>query len=148
MPLNISLLFTLSLLLYHLPLPLNTCLMSLTPPTTPLPSKKIQIHSPFLHTRLPQMLPLVQYAQQSPPLLHSTESETKTSLTQKNLPPANSMTQTKKMYRRQSLPQPLVLVPPFKQEFSEGPKCLSPSLMTTPSTEPSSLPSQEYKKQC
>ena len=91
------------------------------------------------------MLPLVQYARRSPPLLHSIESETKTSLTQTNPLPANSMTQTKKMCRHLSYPQPLVLVPPFGHKYSEGPTCPSHSLTTTPSTEPSSPLLQEYE---
>ena len=141
---DISTLPILSLPLYHLPLPLNTCLMSHTPPTTP-PQSKIRIHSPFLHARLPQMLPLVQYARRSPPLLRSTESGTKTSLTQTNPLPANSMTQTKKTCRHPSYPQPLVLVPPFEHKYSEGPTCPSRSLTTTLSTEPSSPLLQEYE---
>ena len=118
--------------------------MSLTPPTTPLPSK-IQIHSPFLHTRLPQMFPLVQYARRSPPPLRSTESGTKTSLTQMSPLPVNSMTGTKKMCHQPSYPQPPILVPPFERKFLGEPICPSRSLMTTPSTGPSSLPLQEYE---
>ena len=119
--------------------------MPLTPPTTPPPSKKIRIHSPFLHARLPQMLPLVQYVWRSPPLLHSTELGTKTSLTQTSPLPVSLMTQTKKMCRHPSYLQPLVLVPPFEQKYLGGLRCPSRSLMTTLSTEPSSLPSQEYE---
>ena len=118
--------------------------MSLTPLTTPLPSR-IRIHSPFLHAQLPQMLPLVQYARRSPPLLRSTESGTKTSLTQTSPLPVNSMTRTKKTCRHPPYPQLLVLVPPFEHKYSGGPKCLSCSLTTTPSIGPSSLPLQEYE---
>ena len=89
------------------------------------------------------MLPLVQYARRPPPLLLSTESETKTSLTQTSPLPANSMTQTKKTCRRPSYPQPLVLVPPFEPKHSGGPKCPSHFQTTTLSTGPSSLPLQE-----
>ena len=115
-----------------------------TPPTTPPQLKKIRIHSLFLHTRLPQMLPLVQYMWQSPPLLHSTKSETKTSHTPTSPLPVNSMTQTKKMCCHPSN-QPCVLISPFKQKYSEELRCPSHSLMTTPLTEPSSPPSQEYE---
>ena len=118
--------------------------MSLTPPTMPLSSRKIQIHSPFLHAQLPQMLPLVQYVRWSPPLLPSIKSETTTSHTRTNPLPVNSTTQTKKTCHRPSSP-PHVLVPPFKQKHSGGPECLSHSPMMTSSTEPSSLPSQEYE---
>ena len=116
--------------------------MSLTPPTTPPPSK-IRIHSPFLHAWLPQMLPLVQYTRRSPPLLRSTELGTKTSLTQTSPLPANSMTQTKKMCRQPSYPLPPILVPPFEHKYLGGPICPSCSPMTTLLIGPSSLPSQE-----
>ena len=133
-----------SLPLYHPLLPPPICLMPLTPLTTP-PPPKIQIHSPFLHARLPQMLPLVQYARRSPPLLLSTGSETKTSLTQMSPPPVSSTTQIKKTCRRPSYPQLLVLVPPFEHKYSAGPTCPFRSPMTIPSTGPLSLPSQEYE---
>ena len=119
--------------------------MPLTPPATPPLSKKIRLHSPFLHARLPQMLPKVQYARRSPPLLRSTASGTKTSLTQTSLPPVNSTTQIKKTCRRPLYPQPLMLVPLFEHKYSEEPTCPSHSLTTTQSTGPSSLPSQEYE---
>ena len=118
--------------------------MPLTPPTTPPPSRKIWIHSPFLHARLPQMLPLVQYAWRSPPLLHSTMSGMKTSHTQMSPLPVSSMTQTKKMCRR-----PLYqneLTPPSKLIHSEGQErpFFSPTMM--PSTEHLSPPSQVYER--
>ena len=119
--------------------------MSLTPPTTPSPPKKTRIHSLFLHAQLPQMLPLAQYARRSPPLLCSTKSETKTSRAQTSPLPVNLTIWTKKMCRCPSYPQPLVLVPSFKHKYLGELTCLSRSLMMTPSTRPSSLPSQEYE---
>ena len=118
--------------------------MSLTPPTMPPPLKKIWIHSLLLHAWLPQMLPLVQYTRRSPPLLHSTESGTKTSLTQMSPLPANSMTQTKKTSHHQHLLLP-VLVPQFKPKHSEEPKHASHFPTMSPSTELSSLLLQEYE---
>ena len=113
--------------------------MSLTPLTTPPPSRKIQIHSPFLHARLPQMLPLVQYARRSPPQLHSTESEMKTSHIQMSPLLASSTTQTKKMYRRPSHPQHNKQTPPSELSHSEGQELPFLSPMTMPSTGPSLL---------
>ena len=112
--------------------------MPLTPPTTP-PQSKIRIHSPFLHTRLPQMLPLLQYSYKSR-RSDSSASETKTSHTPTSPPPVSSTIQTKKTCRH---PQPLVLVPPFGHKSSGELKCPSHSPTMTPSTEPSYPPSQE-----
>ena len=68
--------------------------------------KKIQLHSPFLHARLPQMLPKVQYAYKTKPNVSFTSpqmgQETKLespSLTLANLQTVNSMTQTKRMLK-------------------------------------------------
>ena len=132
--------------------------MPLTPPTTPPQSKKIRLHSPFLHAWLPQMLPRVQYAHRSkmplskrasrdssesaktdPPTLLVSVSHTPT-----NLLLASSTTPIKKTSRHQHL-LPLVLIPLFKQKHSEEHERPSHSLMTSPSTEPSSPPSQEYE---
>ena len=114
--------------------------MRLTPPTTP-PSSRIRIHSPYLHARLPQMFPLIQYTKRSSDP-HSTELQTETSLTQTSPTQTSSITQTKKMCRQPQYPQPLVLVPPFEPKCSEEPKCLSHSPAMTPSIEPLSRPSQ------
>ena len=142
-PLDISPLSTLSFSLYHRSLPLNTCLMSLTPPTMPPQLRKIRIHSPFLHAQLPQMFPLVQYVRRSPPLLRSTESEKKTSHILTSPLPVSSMTQTKKMCRRPSYPQQNEQAPPSKLNHLGGQEhpSLSPTMML--SIEHSSRPSQE-----
>ena len=132
-------------LLHHPLLPLPICLMPLTPPTTPPSSKKIRIHSPFLHARLPQMLPLVQYARRSPPLLHSMVSGTKTSHTRMSPLPASSTTQTKKTCRRLPYPQQDELTPPSELSRLAGRELPFPSPTTMPSTEHSSLPSREYE---
>ena len=90
-----------------------------------------------------QMLPLVQYARQSPPLLPSIESGMKTSHTQTNPLPANSTTQTKRTCRRPQFPSQYEIAPPFEQQSLEGPTCQSPSLTMTQSTGHLSLPLQE-----
>ena len=114
--------------LYHCLLPLNTGLMPLTPPTTPPSSKKIRLHSPFLHARLPQMLPKVQYAYKSkkprsrselPDSSGSVKMDLRTSPvsvshTQTSPPLVSSTTPTKKTYHPQQ--QFHVLIPPFKRD--------------------------------
>ena len=146
----------LPLLLYHSLSPLPTCLMSLTPPTTPL--QKIRLHSRFLHDRLPQMLPRVQYARQSKtPLSRSVSLDSSESAKMDpptspvsishiltNLLLVKSMTPIKKISHHQHLLL-LVTVPPFKQKPSEEHEHLSHSPTTNPSTEHFSLPSQEYE---
>ena len=119
--------------LYHLLLPL--CLMPLTPPTTPLPSKKIRIHSPFLHARLPQMLPLIQYLYKSCRSA-SSASETQTSHIPTSPLPVSSTTQTKKT-SHPPYKQFHVLIPPFIHR-SEEPKQPSPSQTMPPQIKPSS----------
>ena len=128
-------------------------------PHTPNPateSKKIRLHSPFLHTRLPQMLPKVQYAHKSKtPLSRSVSQDSSESAkmdppmspasvshTQTNPLPASSMTPTKKTFHPHR--QFLVLVPPFKHHcHSVIPDIPSHLLTTLPQTKPSSLPSLE-----
>ena len=55
------------------------------------------------------------------------------------------MTRTKKTCHHLLYPKPVVLIPPFKLKHLGELGCPSHSLMTTPSTEPSSLPLQEYE---
>ena len=128
-------------------------------PRTPNPtseSKKIRLHSPFLHARLPQMLPKVQYTCRSKtPLSRSASQDSSESAktdpltspasishTQTNLLPANSMTPIKKTYCPHQ--QFHVLVPPFKHHHhSAEPGTPSNSLTTLPLTKPSSPPSLE-----
>ena len=148
-----------SLLLYHPLSLLPICLMPLTPPTTPPQLKKIRLHSPFLHTQLPQMLPRVQYACKSKTLPSKNVSEGSSESAKTALPtlpasisltpmsplPANSITQIKKMCRRPSYPQLYVLVPQFKLNRLEEQEHPYHSPMTKPSIKPSSLPSREYE---
>ena len=93
---------------------------------------KRQIHSPFLHARLPQMLPLVNYAYKTRCPPPSSASETPTSPTPMSPPPVSSMTQTRKtsppIYK-----QFHILVPPFAHH-SEEHKQPSPSQTTPPPT--------------
>ena len=88
-------------------------------PSPPSTTRKIRIHSLFLHTWLPWLLPKVNYVYRTGPLTSSMsalmELETKpalTSHTQTSQPTASSTTQTKKTLN------PLyqwfhVLIPPF-----------------------------------
>ena len=95
----------------------------------PSESRKIRIHSPFLHTQLPQMRPLLNYAYRTPRHPALSVSETKTSHIPTSPPLVTSTTQTKKTY---SPPYQKfhVDIPPFERH-SEGPK--QPSLsQTTP----------------
>ena len=144
-----------SLLIHHLLPTLLTCLMPHTP-NPALQSKKIRLHSPFLHARLPQMLPKVQYAcrskkplskSRSPDSSGSVKTGPQTSLasvshTQTSPPPVSSTIPTKKTYHpRQRFH---VLIPPFKHpHHSAGPDTPSHSLMTPPPTKPSWPPSLE-----
>ena len=125
-------------LLHHLPLPL--CLMPLTPPITPPSSKKIWIHSTFLHVRLPQMLPYLQYSYKSRRSA-SSASETQTSHTPTSPLPANSTTQTKRTLHP-PYKQFHILVPPFVRHLEE-PRHPSPSQTTLPRIKPSSPPLPE-----
>ena len=125
-------------LLYHLLL--HLCPMPLTPPTTPPTLKKIRIHSPFLHARLPQMLPHLQYSYKSCRSALSA-SGTQTSHIPTSPLPVSSTTQTKKT-SHPPYKQFHVLVPPFVHH-SEEPKQPSPSQTMQPQTKPSSLPSLE-----
>ena len=85
------------------------------------------------------MLPMIQFARHSsgPP---STDSQTKTSLTQMN-PPANSTTPTRKTYHP-PYRKFHVVVPQFTRHLEE-PKLPSPSPTTPTPTKQSSLPSPE-----
>ena len=122
-------------------------------PRTPNPapqSKKIQLHSPFLHARLPQMLPKVQYAHRSKTPLSKSGSpdssgsakmdpqtlSASVSHIQTNPLPASSTTLTKKTYHPHR--QFHVLIPPFKHpHHSAGPNTPSHSLTMSPPTKPS-----------
>ena len=81
--------------LYHLLSSLHICLMPPLSQNSSSETKKIRVHSPFLHVRLPQMLSLVQYVYRSHHFTLS-KSETKSSLIPTSPPPVSSMTQTKK----------------------------------------------------
>ena len=85
---------------------------------SPLEPGKIWIHSPFLHTRLPQMHPLINYAYRTPRLPPSSTSGIATSHTLTSPPPVSSMTQTKKTYRP-PYQQFHVMVPPFAHRLAE-----------------------------
>ena len=98
--------------LYHLLSSLNICPMPPHLQNSPLELGKIQIHSPFLHARLPQMLLLVNYVYRMRRLPPLSASKTKTSHTLTSPLPASSTTQTKKMYRP-PYQQFHVVVPPF-----------------------------------
>ena len=115
--------------------------MSPTPPNSPLQSRRIQVRSPFLHARLPQMFPLVQYSYRSLPFDLSA-LETRTSHTQMSPLPVSSTTLT-----RRTLHPPYekfeVLVPYFK-DMPEHHLCQSHSLTTQLPILPSSKPSPEF----
>ena len=144
-------------LLHHPPSTLPICLMPRTlNPTSE--SKKIRLHSPFLHAQLPQMLPKVQYACWSKTLLSrsalqgSSESAktdlpmllASTSHTQTNPLPVSLMIPTKKTYRHPHQ-QFHVLIPPFKHHHrSAGLDTPSHSLTTSLQTKPSLPPSPEF----
>ena len=132
--------------------------MPLTPLNTPPQSKKILLHSPFLHTRLPQMLPRVQYARRSKiPLpksgLQGSSESAKTgppmspestSHTPMGLLPASSTTQTRKIYHP-PCQRFCILVPPFKHHYHLAePDTPSHSPTTSPPTKPSSPPSPGF----
>ena len=120
------------------------------PPSQNSPSetKKIRVHSPFLHARLPQMFPLVNYVYRTfrqspshqPPL---STSGTATSLTLTSLLPVSSMTQTKKTLHP-PYQQFHVVVPPFAHHLAES-RQPSPSPTTPIPTKHSSLPLPEYE---
>ena len=126
---------------------------TLNPPSE---SKKIRLHSPFLHAWLPQMLLKVQYARRSKMLPSRSASQdssesvktgpltslVSTSLTQTNPLPANSTTPTKKIYRH-PYQQFHVLIPPFKHHHSVVPDTPSHSPTMSLQTKPSSPPSLE-----
>ena len=114
--------------------------MPLTPPTTPPSSKRIRIHSPFLHARLPQMLPYLQYLYKSRRSALSA-SETQTSHTPTSPLPASSTTQTKKT-SHPPYKQFHVLVPPFAHHLGE-PKQPSLSWKTPLQIKPSLPPLPE-----
>ena len=109
---------------------------------SPSETKKIQVHSPYLHARLPKMFPQVNYAYRTRPLPHLSASGTVTSHTLTSLPPVSSTTQIKKMWHP---PYKLfhVVIPPFTHH-SEGCKQLSPSWTTPLPTEPLSLLLPEF----
>ena len=125
-------------------------------PCTPSPtseSKKIRLHSPFLHAQLPQMLPKVQYARRSKTLpsksiLQDSSVSAKTDPptspasvfhTQTNPLPANSTTPIRKTYHLHQ--QFHVLVPLFKHHRClAAPGTPSHSLTTLLQTKLSLLP--------
>ena len=116
--------------LYHILAPLNISPMPPRSQNSPSEPGKIRIHSPFLHARLPQMRPLLNYAYKTPRQPASSVSGTATSHTPTSPPPVSSTIQTKKTYR--PLYQKFhVIVPPFVHH-SEEPKQPSPSQMTPP----------------
>ena len=117
--------------------------MSQTLPSSPSEVKKIHLHSLFLHTQLPQMLPWVNYTYRTQPLPRSSASEKKTSHTPTNQLPANSMTPTRRISRHPYLPFH-VLVPLFKHSRSVGHKHRSHSRTTPTPTMPSSPLSLEF----
>ena len=117
-------------------------------------SKKIRLHSPFLHARLPQMFPKVQYTRWSKTPLSRSASEG-SSRSAKTGPPMSlasaSPIQMNPLLeslttpiKRMSHQQFCVLIPPFKHDH-----CLaehdtpSSSLTTSPPTKPSLPPSLE-----
>ena len=128
-------------LLYHTHSSQPTCLMSQHLQNSLSEPKKIRIHSPFLHTQLPQMCPLLNYAFRTPRQPASSASETGTSHIPTSPPPVSSTTRTKKTYH------PLyqrfhVVIPPFVHR-SEELKRPSPSQTTLPPTRQYSPPSPE-----
>ena len=145
------------LLLHRLLSLITICPMPLTPPTSPPPLKRILLHSLYLHTQLPQMLPRVQYTRKSKKPLSRNESQdssesvrmalptslASTSHTLTSLPLASSTTLTKKTSHHHL--QPYILVPQFKQSHSA--ECEHPfhSPTTNPSIKPSLQPLPEYE---
>ena len=123
-------------------------------PRTPSQPKKILLHSPFLHARLPQMLPKVQYARWSKTPLSMSESQG-SSESAKTDPPTSpasaSLIQTNPLLKNSMIPtkrtshqQFHVLIPPFKHHHhSDVLDTQSSSPTTSPPIKPSSLPSLE-----